>query len=76
MAASTNGVKIIYGSFTGSHDDSAVGSFAKEMKTFLDTVSGSFGTTNNGMDKMNIQYLNPYPGTIAAIIITSGSLPS
>ena len=67
---STYNIKVIHANFTGSHDSAAVGSFAKEVKTFLDAIP----VASIAKMEPDIQYINPYPGQITAVIKVSGSM--
>ena len=66
----TTNIKVIHANFTGSHDSSWGGSFAKDVKTFLDGLPAA----STALMEPDIQYLNPYPGQITAVIKVSGSL--
>ena len=78
--ANRTSVKIILGTVTASHDSDATGTFAKEIKDFLDTTDNSVGTaaSSGSMGRVHdIEYVTTQGyGQMVAIITLSGSLPS
>ena len=72
MPNNVGAIKIIQGFVTGSQDSSMNGSFAKELKDFLETASA---LSSSGIVE-DISYVQSHHKYMTAIITLSGSLPA